>query len=263
MIIKTLVENTSFKDVFASEHGLSLYIETGSRKVLFDMGKTDLFAINASLMGIDLAAVDTAVVSHGHSDHGGGLATFLNINSKAAVYINEKAFEPHFSASDISLNTSLKSNKQLYFTGDTCFIDDGLELFTFNSLQPFYGTNSYGLTMIRNGVRMPDDFKHEQYLSIHENGRHIFISGCSHKGVLNIMKWLEHDIPDVFIGGFHFMKIDIEHDHNVLDCAAKLLKEYNTEFYTCHCTGIEQYEYLHSIMGNKLKYLSAGQELYL
>lgn len=29
---------------------------------------------------------------------------------------------------------------------------------------------------------IPDDFRHEQYLLIEENGRRILISGCSHKG---------------------------------------------------------------------------------
>ena len=44
MKITALVENTSCDANFGAEHGLSLYIETGSKKILFDMGQTDLFA---------------------------------------------------------------------------------------------------------------------------------------------------------------------------------------------------------------------------
>lgn len=71
MIIKTLAENTSNDAQFETEHGLSLYIETSKHKLLFDLGASDLFAKNAVKMGVDLSAVDTVIISHGHADHGG------------------------------------------------------------------------------------------------------------------------------------------------------------------------------------------------
>ena len=46
MIIKTLVENTALSKNFGSEHGLSLYIEANSRKILFDVGASELFLEN-------------------------------------------------------------------------------------------------------------------------------------------------------------------------------------------------------------------------
>ena len=82
MIVKVLSENTTSSEKFESEHGLSLYIETGTHKVLFDTGSSDLFAKNAEKMGVDIASVDLAVISHGHYDHGGGLKTFLGINNR-------------------------------------------------------------------------------------------------------------------------------------------------------------------------------------
>lgn len=47
MIVKTLVENTSNSKEYKSKHGLSLYIETRERKILFDLGSNDLFLRNA------------------------------------------------------------------------------------------------------------------------------------------------------------------------------------------------------------------------
>ena len=72
MIIKVLSENTAASDEFGCEHGLSLYVETGKHRLLFDTGASDLFAKNAARLGVELSAVDTAVLSHGHYDHGGG-----------------------------------------------------------------------------------------------------------------------------------------------------------------------------------------------
>ena len=57
------------------------------------------------------------------------------------------------------------------------------------------------------GKFMPDEFKHEQYLLINENGKRVLISGCSHKGVMDITEWFE---PDVLVGGFHYSKLELD-----------------------------------------------------
>jgi 7,8-dihydropterin-6-yl-methyl-4-(beta-D-ribofuranosyl)aminobenzene 5'-phosphate synthase len=92
MKITALIENTTADKKLKANHGLCLYIETDKHKLLFDMGANDLFLRNAEQLGIDIKAVDTAVISHGHFDHGGGLQQFLQNNDKAKVYINQNAF---------------------------------------------------------------------------------------------------------------------------------------------------------------------------
>ena len=80
MLIKTLVENSSISQDYGSEHGLSLYVETNGRKILFDVGASSLFYENAKKLNVDISNIDILVISHGHYDHGGGLTTFLDIN---------------------------------------------------------------------------------------------------------------------------------------------------------------------------------------
>ena len=75
MKITALVENTTNQG-WRTVHGLSLYIETPGHKILFDVGPDDTLFANAERAGVDLAAVDTAIISHGHSDHGGALKKF-------------------------------------------------------------------------------------------------------------------------------------------------------------------------------------------
>ena len=77
--ITTLVENCVYGRKLQAEHGLSLYVEVGDNVVLFDKGASELFVRNARLLHCDLQKVDYLVLSHGHSDHAGGLETFLVI----------------------------------------------------------------------------------------------------------------------------------------------------------------------------------------
>lgn len=134
MKIVTLAENTSVSEAFRSEHGLSLYIETETHKLLFDVGASSLFAENAEKLGVDLSEVDTLIISHGHYDHGGGLKTFMEINDKAAIYLNGQAFENHFSKrangqAYIGLDQELFCNPRFIFLANDFVIDDELCIF--------------------------------------------------------------------------------------------------------------------------------------
>ena len=91
MKITVLTENTSACGL-TFEHGLSLYIETNGHRLLFDTGQTALFSENAERLGVDLAAVDICVLSHGHYDHGGGLKRFIGLNDHAPIYLSHHAF---------------------------------------------------------------------------------------------------------------------------------------------------------------------------
>lgn len=254
MKITVLTENTTSNDSLGAEHGLSLFIETKKHKILFDMGQSDLFSENAGKLGIDLSAVDIAVLSHGHYDHGGGMEKFLAINDKAPVYLSRYAFEPHYNGTEkyIGLDTSLKDSGRLIFTDDELVIDDELTLFSCNEREKKHDLGSFGLNMLEGGEYVPDDFRHEQYLLISEQGRRTLISGCSHKGIMDITEWFA---PDALIGGFHFSKLPLDEK---LREYAEYLDSFGTDFYTCHCTGTEQYGYMKKFM-KRLSYISVGK----
>ncbi len=258
MKITVLTENTSNNDSLISEHGLSLYIETDNQKILFDMGQTDAFAKNANKLGIDLTLVDVAVLSHGHYDHGGGIKTFLNLNKKAFVYLNKNAFGDHFNGSEkyIGLDKSLMDEQRLVFVDKYKEIARGISLISCNDESLYHPIHPFGLGIKINDSIYPESFLHEQYLIMEEKVNKVVFSGCSHKGVLNIQKWLGGDI---FIGGFHLSKLNLEtEDSNNLISVAEELLSYKTKYYTAHCTGVPQYEFLKNIMGDKLNYLSTG-----
>ena len=94
--ITTLVENAVYRRNLQAEHGLSLLIENNGYKILFDTGQSDLFIRNATLSDIEIAEVDFLILSHGHSDHTGGLRHFLSVNKKASVICKQEALYRKF-----------------------------------------------------------------------------------------------------------------------------------------------------------------------
>ena len=258
-----LVEDTSCNAGIGAEHGLCLYIKTDRHVLLFDTGKTGLFLANALKMDADIASVDTCVLSHGHYDHGGGLRTFLDNNDRAKVFMNEHAFSEHLSLTNnyIGIDRTLEDNDRIIYTDDNFKIDDELSLFTGNDRQRLHEMRNDGLRVIRNGEVIPDDFIDEQYLVIKEPGHPgVMITGCSHKGIAEIVHWAADLDISYVIGGFHFMKIaaDAPEGQMYMRDTADALNASGITFYTCHCTGKLQYDYMHTLMPDRLHYLAAG-----
>lgn len=72
----------------SAAHGLSLLISVASEgretALLFDAGpEGELLARNVQRLGVDLAAVEAVVLSHGHWDHGGGMLRALDLINAA------------------------------------------------------------------------------------------------------------------------------------------------------------------------------------
>lgn len=279
------------------EHGLSLYIETTNHKILFDTGRSGVFADNAEKLGIDLDEVDIAVISHGHYDHGNGLSRFLAVNHHAPVYINRRAFGGYYSQKGrfIGIDPAPRENRQLIFTDDECRIDDELFLCTCNGRERTFPSMTDGLTEECNdGSRRPDLFLHEQYLIITEKkSGEDPEKGCWKNNAISDEKRCWNDNPkenrtdsgkgndkkvvfsacshkgvlnivswlkpDVFVGGFHFFHEDVQDGANkTLDQAAGFLNAQPCVYYTGHCTGTPQYAYLKKRMGDRLHGLSTG-----
>lgn len=272
MKIVTLMENTAASEGIISSHGLSLYIETKNHKILFDMGPDGDFVKNAKTLGIDLAKVDIAILSHGHYDHGGGLEGFLEVNQKAKIHIQKKALgefyshDPDGSQRYIGLSPLWKDNPRVeVHTGDYK-LDAELQIFAGVTGRECYSPANDCLFASMNGRHIQDLFMHEQNLLIREGDKIVLFAGCAHNGIVNILKKAESFVPagvDYVIGGMHLRKA-FETEAELETFCGKLsgcLLERQSRYYTCHCTGVEAYEALHRKMGDRIGYLSAGSIL--
>lgn len=271
MKIISVIDNISENKNLGAEHGLSLYIETREHKILFDLGADEMFLVNAAALNINVKAVDTVIISHGHNDHGGGLNAFLKENEKAKIYLSRAAFGDYFSlreggAEYIGLDKSLRENPRLVFTDGFLRIDDELTLFSDVDIIDERFSFNDKLKKKVGGVLANDDFIHEQNLIVHSEGKAVLAAGCSHNGIVNIIRkfiGLAGFVPDAVIGGFHLSSGGKCENRVVLDALAEKLNALDTKYYTCHCTGIDAYAKLKKTMCEKLEYLAAGDEITL
>lgn len=270
MKIVTLVENTSISDEYEHRHGLSFYIETKDHKILCDVGPDSTFLENAKKLNVDIADVDTVIITHGHYDHGGGLKTFLDNNDKVNIYISKDAFGKFFARKGskldyIGIDGDLKKVKRFILVDGDYKIDDNLYLASnIDERILLPESNKYLIRETKFGTDL-DDFAHEQNLIIQEDNKKVLIGGCAHKGIVNILNKVERDfgIMDYVISGFHlenpFKEGDADED---IQKVGDALKGYeNTKFYTCHCTGLDAYNILKDLLGDKINYICAGTVL--
>ena len=92
-------ERTSKKGLIA-EHAWSVWLETSTRNVLFDVGQKGASVLNAKALGIDLSKCDTIVLSHGHYDHTGGLVEILKKAPDARIHAHPMALSERFALND-------------------------------------------------------------------------------------------------------------------------------------------------------------------
>ena len=240
--IYVLIENKS-KYSFAKEHGLSLAIIHNDKKILFDVGASDNFLINASKMNIDLSEFEYVVLSHSHWDHTSGLKylsdrriiahpdVFNNMYSKRTdeyigTPINIDKAEKKFKL--VLTSKPYKICEDIFFLGEIPRINN------FESQDAFYYNEKH-----------EDDYVlSDSALAIKRADGIIIVTGCSHSGIVNIINYAKKvcDMEDIraVIGGFHLRKLD-----NVVEETVKSLKkEDNSIYYPMHCTKDEVIVYM-------------------
>ncbi len=281
MKITTLIENTNGEsDGLVAEHGLSLLISFQGSDILFDTGASDAFAKNADILGIDLGSVRTAVISHHHYDHAGGLPKFFSLNSDAKVYLGVPPDgDPYFKALGlIKRYIGLEAGLLETYSDRFVFVDAFLEILPNVFLHPHIVQNhprpkgNRYLYVKRDAEWKLDDFRHELVMAIIEDGELVIFTGCSHSGMLNIVDTVAEKFPDTpikaVIGGFHlvglpFLNTMAGSQSEVEGIGREVLMIPVGETYTGHCTGQKAFDALKGVMGDQLHALHTGMTLQL
>src|ERR1700757_1545373 len=273
-----------------SEFGLSMHVEsrrgTETRNVLMDFGFTpDALVNNANLVGIDPTALDALVLSHGHYDHFGGLASFLKQNNgklkaKLPIYIGgEEAFcsrewtappaRGDFGALD--RNALEDANVAVtYAEGPASVADHGFTTGHIGQtsfeklLSPSamkigvdHGIGCYADKLPedeRSKAVIPDQFRHEIATAFNLRGRGLIVlTSCSHRGVINTVKQAQAasgiDKVHAVIGGFHLAPYKEDYVRETVAALNTMNVDYVIPL---HCTGEPFYDIFKAAIPDKL-----------
>lgn len=273
MKIHVLIENTTDSDL-QCEHGLSLYIEYKGQKILLDAGSTEVFAENAKQMGVDLKAVDTAFLSHGHYDHSGGFGALIKVNKSVPIYAMESAMGRYASTSggvmhEIGVPDEVKEalKERITTVDKVTRVSPGITLVphsTASDKLAVIGEKAglYREAKLQKTSWLPDDFIHEMSVVFETNAGLVICNSCSHGGVKNIVEEVKRALPEqkiyAYVGGLHMKgRKDGEEICIYSEEEVKALAEYIQAagvevLLTGHCTGEPAIALLE-------KYLAEGQ----
>ena len=254
-----LSDNRTNNSLLETEHGLSILLEMEKHQILLDTGASDVFIRNAERLGIDLSTVDYVFISHGHSDHAGGLEHLMKINDKAHVIVSPDAVSGKFFSKRRYLHSITtewpKGNEDRFLMIDkTCEITNGLHIIThIPHTHPMPKGNQHLFVENAEGHYVNDDFRHE--LALYTGG--LLFTGCAHSGLENILAACPYPVKTV-VGGFHLLDGQ-ETEEELTALAQRLKAQYpETQFYTSHCTGDSVYEIMKSIMKEQLQSFRCG-----
>lgn len=270
MKVTILLENTVCRGDLLCEHGLSMHIETPKHRVLFDMGPNAMYLENAEKLGVDVSAVDTAVLSHAHDDHSGGLELFCKRNDHAPVYLQKEVWGEYYVVTPkkigyIGLDKALhRYESRFRYVEGVTVIDEELQIFSGIPTKDYWSHANDTLRR-REGEEYPrDEFRHEQNLIVTAGGRTALFAGCAHSGIVNILRRCEDILgraPDAVFAGFHLFNpsLNAPEPRELADAVAEELKQRtNTRYFTGHCTGAAAYGWMKEILGDRLQYMSGG-----
>jgi 7,8-dihydropterin-6-yl-methyl-4-(beta-D-ribofuranosyl)aminobenzene 5'-phosphate synthase len=280
--ITSLIENSRLEDRpdLVAEHGVSLHIQHGDTSLLFDTGASGAFADNAARLGVDLGAVHLAVISHHHYDHGGGLERFFQENHRATVYLGRTDLGAcHVQVLGL-LHRHIGFDRRLLQIHPERFepVEGTRELapgvFALAQIPTPHAVPPGNRVMYldQGGTFVADHFDHELLLVLRGDDGLIVITGCSHRGILNIVEAVVARFPEepirALIGGFHLMGLPAPDNQDgcqadIEQLARDLGRHPIERAYTGHCTGDSAYEVLHSILGDRLTTFPTGRVIEL
>lgn len=267
--VTVLVDNRAAEGLLL-EHGLSMWIEAGGLRILFDTGQGGALAGNARKLEIPLEKTDLLVLSHGHFDHAGGVAELLELAPRARVVLHPRALSERYSrhpgkpARAIGMPPPARQALERLPADRVVRADRPLEI------APGLGVtgpvpretdyeDSGGPFFLDAEGREADPFPDDQALWLRSARGLVVCAGCSHAGLVNTLRHARRaggePALSAVLGGFHLLQADARRLGRTLDALETLSPGILAPG---HCTGDAATRALRDRFGDRVSPLEAG-----
>lgn len=252
------VKEGNIRNSILAEHGFCALVRTTkggrSRSLLFDFGFSGQgAAYNAQALGVEMKAIEAAALSHGHSDHTGGIAALGAMIGKKDVplAVHPAAFKsPRY----LKLGDQLKIyfpklTREMFQQAGFAVVEskdplpllDGDVLFLGEIPRKTDFEKGFAIAHFEEkGVEKWDPIEDDTSVVMHLKGKGLVIlSGCAHAGIVNtVLRAIEVtgvEQVHMVMGGFHLSGPAFE---PIIGRTTEALKKFKPAYVVpCHCTG--------------------------
>jgi 7,8-dihydropterin-6-yl-methyl-4-(beta-D-ribofuranosyl)aminobenzene 5'-phosphate synthase len=249
-----------FSNSILAEHGFSALITVhsgeSSSSLLFDFGfSEDGAARNAVMLGADLESIEAMVLSHGHSDHTGGIHRFASLIAK-----------PHGDIAFVCHPVAFRRQRYLKYAEEIkvhfpelrreSVLDEGFALRESTAPLPLLDGRVLFLGEVRratgfekgfpiahyldDGTERLDPIEDDTGIAMNVKGQGLVVlTGCAHSGIINTLRHAVEvtgcDRICAVMGGFHLSGPFFE---PLIEPTTAELKVLNPRYVVpTHCTG--------------------------
>lgn len=230
--VTILYDNYVFTKGLRSDWGFSCILKGAEKNILFDTGtKGELLLDNIEKLKVDPKDVEVIVISHNHRDHTGGLLSFLKKNCDVSIYLPPSCPDSFV--------------QELKGTGAKVLVTDApIEI-----CKGVYLTGPMGERII------------EQSMIVDTAEGVVIITGCSHPGIVNIVRKSKAILPrevHLVFGGFHLLRKSEHELKGIIDEFKKLgVKKVGPT----HCTGDRAIQFFKQAYGTDFVQMGVGRTL--
>jgi len=253
------IRDGEVRNSILAEHGFSAIIKTtvdgATRTMLLDFGFSPIgAAFNARALDIPMEEVEIMALSHGHSDHTGGIAELTRMIGRPGIelVLHPTAFtSPRYIkvSRDFKRRFPQLTRESLEAKGITVIettapypLLDGQVLFLgeVERTTPFEKGLPTAFRENKNGEEEWDPMEDDTGIAMHVKGKGLVVlSGCAHSGIVNTVtharKVTGVEKVHAVMGGFHLGGPLFE---SIVEPTTGGLKAFSPDYVIpCHCTG--------------------------
>ncbi len=231
--IQILYDNTSAREDLRRGWGFSALIDFRGHRILFDSGSDPILILqHLELMQIDPKSIEHAIISHQHADHLRGVYWIFEKNPDLTVHFLD------------------------------CFPEEAFRRAKGVKMVPHRITGPFELTPGIFSTGIVDGLPSEQSLVIETSVGPVMLVGCSHPGIVKLVKTVQEqrqkDSIRYLLGGFHLLRKKPE----AIKQTINQLQDLNVQSVSpAHCSGDLATEMFQTLYGTQFHAPGVGRRI--